>query len=1093
MTASARRTHAGLITLSLLLALASGGVAAAAADEAAVADKACAPVPEAAAPVADLQALAQRIITLQAAQGAGLDEACQGWRQVSRNPASAPLLRSQWQAQVAGALVWLGRSDEAEPLLSRAYDAYAQAGDAHIDKAAQIAGMLTVIWLQRGQIDTALQWSQRAVEGVSRAASTATVSERLHLQLNHGAILSRARRYDEAQALLSRLLDEALAQPDTLAAEAAAGLNALANLARRQSRLAEALRYTEREIALRQARVTQDPVNIANAMQNRGLLLMSLGRYDEAEAALEAALRQARDSQAAGAVDLWGHQSAVRETLSGLLLARGRPADALRVANDAVAAMAGRPEAGTARGARPLRRQAEAQLALGELGQGVATYRRALALLDLSVGAPEADTALALRLGYALTMIELGELQEATSSVQWVLADKRPRNPEESARLRVLQATLAQRQGDLDAAREHWLAADQALATALSPEHPDRRFVQAQACELQAAPCPQPTQAPGTPDSDALVQMALARRARAAHDLAGAEAAARLSVAAAQACGQPRLLWQALALWADLLADTGQRHQAIFVGKLALNQLQQQRQRLLPLGTVADARYLADKAALYRRVADWLLQAQRIPEALAVMRLLKAQEQADFSERGATEAATADTGAGALGLNAAERAAWQRLERSAGAGTAREELRVLGERAAAKRITAEEADRLAALRRDEAGRRQRQAEDLVTSLAGLDKPSPAPRDTTVRRYAPPPGHLHVHLLAGEQRLSVLVLGAAGTQLHQIDLPAAALAHQVAALRDALADPGADAAVQPLAAALYDRVGRLIDTAARRSRAEQVTVWLDGPLRYLPPGLMQDGKQPLASRYRWLVAAGPQPPSRQPAPAKRAALQIAAFGVTQSLQGLPPLPAVADELCDIVDGPVLGLDSRDAGRRCGTDNRGRGPVRGQGRLNAHFTEASLARAAAESTPAELLHISTHFVLRPGSVAKSWLLLGDGNRLPLERMRHLDVGSPQLVTLSACETAVTDTSGDGREVDGLAATLLERGASQVLASLWRVDDRATARFMQRFYAAYAAQPGQAAAALQRAQRQAIADGAPAREWAAFVLMGHGHAGP
>lgn len=1094
MSTAACRARAGLLHVCLVLALATGQATAAAAADSGAADKACAGVPDTAAPATDLQALLARIISLQTAQTAGLAEACQGWRQVARDPASPPLLRTQWQAQVAGALVWLGRSDEAEPLLSSSYAAYAQAGDASIDKVAQLAGMLTVIWMQRGQVDTALQWSQRAMDAVAQPASGASVSERLHLQLNHGAILSRARRYDEAQRLLTRLLDEALAQPEQLAAEAAAGLNALANLARRQSRLVDALGYNEREIALRRTRVPQDPVNLANAMQNRGQLLMALARYDEAEAALNAALQQARESQAAGAVDLWGHQSAVRETLSGLLLARGRPADALKVADDAVAALAGRPEAGTARGARPLRRQAEAQLALGELGSGVATYRRALALLDLAAGAPEADTALALRLGYALTMIELGELDEAGASLQWVLADKRPRSPEENARLHVLQATLAQRQGNNDTARQHWLAADRTLAEALAPDHPDRRFIQAQACELHATPCPPATDTLGAPDSDALVQMALARRARAAHEPANAEAAARLSVAAAQASGQPRLLWQALALWADLLADAGQPQQAIFVGKLALNQLQQQRQRLLPLGTVADARYLADKAPLYRRVADWLLQAQRIPEALAVMRLLKAQEQADFSERGATEAAMGDTGAGIVGLNAAEQAAWQRLQRAVGPAAPRDELRVLGERAAAKRITPEEADRLAELRREEAARRERRATELMVSLAGLERAPPAPgrRGDTARRLRPPPGQLHAHLLAGEQRLSLLLLSAAGTQLHQLDLPAATLARQVAALRDALADPGAADTVQALAAALYDRVGRFIDTAAQRSRAAQVTVWLDGPLRYLPPGLMHDGKQALATRYRWVVATGLTPPAHRPTAADASALQIAAFGVTQSLQGLPALPAVADELCDIVDGPVLGLEARDAGRRCGADSRGRGPVRGQGRLNAQFTEASLASTAADSTPGELLHISTHFVLRPGSVAKSWLLLGDGNRLPLERLRRMDVGSPRLVTLSACETAVADSTGDGREVDGLATTLLERGARQVLASLWRVNDRATARFMQRFYAAYAAQPGQPAAALQRAQREAIAEGAPARDWAAFVLLGQGPSG-
>lgn len=1049
----------------LLTALLATASATAAADDTAALEKACSSVADTPGTRFDLDALTQSINAAQTATiGAGLTEACQGWRQVARDAASPALLRNDWRGKVAASLVWLGRSGEAEPLLDTAYARYAEAGSAQSDKRGQVAGMLMVIFIQRGQLDPALLWSQRAVDAVESPASAASVSEKLRLRLNHGALLSRARRHDEARALLLSQLDVALSQPDTLAPEAAMALNALANLSRRQSQLEEALGYTEREIALRQARVQQDVVNLFNAMQNRGLLQVSLARFDAAETTLQQALQHARGAQAAGAMDLWGHQVALRETLSGLLLARGRPADALKVADEAVASLAGRPEAATARGARPLRRLAEAQLALGELGQGVATYRRAIALLGTTIGAPEADNALALRLGMAVAMIEIGELDEAAASLRLVAADTRPRTHEENARLQALQASLFQRRGDSAAAAKAWLAADQALATTLPADHPQRRFVQTQACELQAAPCPPATDAAGTPDTDALMQMALARRARAAGDAKGADTAARQAAAAALASGQPRLQWQALALWADVLADAGQRQQAIFIGKLALAQLQQQRQRLMPLGSVADARYLADKAPLYRRVADWLLQAQRIPEALEVMRLLKAQEQADFNERGLAESAAA----GGVSLTPAEQTAWRRFEQALQGG---DELRTLSERAAAQRITADEATRLAQLRREESSRREARVAGLGELLAGLPaqaKPTAAP----VRLQRPPAGQLHAYTLAGEQRLSLLLVGPGGTQLHQLDLPAATLARDVAALRDALAAPGPADAVQPLARALYARVGHLIDQAAQRHRAGEVVVWLDGPLRYLPPGLMHDGRQPLASRYRFVVAGGLMPPA--PAAAAPARPQIAAFGVTQAFQGLPALPAVADELCGIVDGPVLGLDDG-----CGA--RDRGAVRGQARLNAQFTEAALTRG--EARPGELLHISTHFVLRPGSVAKSWLLLGDGNRLSLERMRRLELGAPRLVTLSACETAVADTGADGREVDGLAATLLDRGAREVLASLWRVDDRATARFMQRFYAAYS---GNAAAALQQAQRQAVAEGAPARDWAAFVLL-------
>ncbi|MDI4634118.1 CHAT domain-containing protein [Pelomonas sp. V22] len=1087
-------TTARLLLSGAMLAVAAHS--AAAAGTAALLEQACAGVPQAPAAKLDLEQLGQRIADGQTQRGAaGLDDACLGWRQLQQQtPAAAPLLLTDWEAKVAASLVWLGRSAEAEPLLEQAYQRYQAAGPGQAGKSSMVAGMLAVIWIQRSQVETAAQWSQRAVDAAAQPDAGLSRQEILHLRLNHGGLLSRLRRFEEAQTLLNGLLEECLAQPDSLAAEAAAALNALANIARRQSQLETALSYTEREIDLRQRQVQQDPINLANARHNRGLLLMNLARFDEAEQGLLQALQQANEAQKSGAVDLFGHQASVRETLSGLLLARGRAGEALKVAQDAVAALAGRAEASTARGARPLRRQAEAQLALGQIGPGVASFRKALALLATSKGAPEADTAQAVRLGYTLAMIELGDLEEAAATLQVVASDKRPRSADEQARFLTLQASLSQRRGDNPAAAKAWLAADQALAPSLPAEHPDRRLLQVQACELQAAECPATNGGNGgnftlLPHHEALMQLALARRARHAGQASAAESAAQSAVAAAFASGQPRLQWQALALWADVRADAGELGRAIFLGKLALDRLQQQREQVQALGSLADARYLADKAPLYRRVADWLLQAQRMPEALEVMRLLKRQEQADFNERGLDGTA----GDGLLSLTASERAARQRIDTVLGLNAAKAaELRQLSERAAAQRITAEERARLQQLQQGTGN-----VALLNELLAGLQAQSPAvPRvraDQASRALTAPAGQLHVHTLVGEDRLSLLLVGRGGSEIVQLDITALELARQVAELRDQLLSrsaPPTPAANGTQAHALYQRLGRLVDRAARKHQAGQIVIWLDGPLRYLQPGLLQDGSQYLASRYRWLVAGGLAPATaHQKAQGQRTAglPQITAFGVTQSLQGLPALPAVAEELCDIVDGPVLGLDAQAQPSRCAEHSRGQGPMPGEARLNAMFTEPALSRATAGLRSGDLLHIGTHFVLRPGSVAKSWLLLGDGQRLALERLRSIELGRPSLVTLSACETGVLDAAlGDGREVDGLAATLLDRGASQVLASLWRVDDRATARFMQRFYAAYALQRGDASAALQTAQKKAMAEGTPPRDWAAFVLL-------
>lgn len=65
----------------------------------------------------------------------------------------------------------------------------------------------------------------------------------------------------------------------------------------------------------------------------------------------------------------------------------------------------------------------------------------------------------------------------------------------------------------------------------------------------------------------------------------------------------------------------------------------------------------------------------------------------------------------------------------------------------------------------------------------------------------------------------------------------------------------------------------------------------------------------------------------------------------------------------------------------------------------------------------------------------------------------------------------------------------GAPRVVASLWQIDDRATAEFMKRFYQAVLVERARPAAALRAAQISMWKDNrwsAP-HYWAAFTLQG------
>jgi CHAT domain-containing protein len=92
---------------------------------------------------------------------------------------------------------------------------------------------------------------------------------------------------------------------------------------------------------------------------------------------------------------------------------------------------------------------------------------------------------------------------------------------------------------------------------------------------------------------------------------------------------------------------------------------------------------------------------------------------------------------------------------------------------------------------------------------------------------------------------------------------------------------------------------------------------------------------------------------------------------------------------------------------------------------------------------------------------------------------------LVVLSACQSGRGGTvRGEG--VYGLVRAFMVAGAPAVVASQWKVDDRATRELMEDFYRRWT--PGTSPAeALHAAQGALREKGVPAKHWAAWVLWG------
>jgi CHAT domain-containing protein len=109
------------------------------------------------------------------------------------------------------------------------------------------------------------------------------------------------------------------------------------------------------------------------------------------------------------------------------------------------------------------------------------------------------------------------------------------------------------------------------------------------------------------------------------------------------------------------------------------------------------------------------------------------------------------------------------------------------------------------------------------------------------------------------------------------------------------------------------------------------------------------------------------------------------------------------------------------------------------------------------------------------------------LDLEDIYNLDL-PVDMVVLSACETALgQEIRGEG--LVGLTRSFMYAGAPRVVASLWDVNDAATAELMTRFYHAMLHDHLRPAAALRQAQLSMAKEKRWAHpyNWAAFTIQG------
>jgi len=480
---------------------------------------------------------------------------------------------------------------------------------------------------------------------------------------------------------------------------------------------------------------------------------------------------------------------------------------------------------------------------------------------------------------------------------------------------------------------------------------------------------------------------------------------------------------------------------AIWFDKQAVNVLQSIRRDNQGLSDELKRSYEKSIESRYRYLASLLVDRQRFREAEEVLNLLKDKEASDFIRRDAV----ADQLRPAT-LQPSERKALERYEQIVGQvvtiGQQRAALVAKRDKGQLGAADVEQAARLdgdlAAANRVLLTFLQQQEKDFAPSSTVAKRTGELREEASgVQKALPALGMdvVAIYTLVMPDKYIAMLVTSGARKAYTTKIKEADLNKKIFDFRQLLQNPASDPL--PLARELYGIVfpeGLRQDLDAMQAKT---IMWsIDSTLRYVPLAALHDGKDYLVKRFRNSLIT-PASLTRL-TEASAAVWQGTGFGVSEAKAAFTALPSVPAELHGIF---------RQKDTETGPDT---GPIEGAIRLNGEFTRASFENDL-RGRRNSVVHIATHFDSQPGVAANSHLLLGDGSELSLadiEDQQDLFDGV-DLLTLSACSTAFTNKSEDGREVDSFGTIAQRLGAKGVIASLWSVSDAATARLMETMY--------------------------------------------
>jgi CHAT domain-containing protein/Tfp pilus assembly protein PilF len=505
-----------------------------------------------------------------------------------------------------------------------------------------------------------------------------------------------------------------------------------------------------------------------------------------------------------------------------------------------------------------------------------------------------------------------------------------------------------------------------------------------------------------------------------------------------QKTGNERDRSTALSNIARLMEVQNQPELAIIFYKQSVDITETIRQNLRGLSREQQESFTETVAERYRKLADLLLQQNRVLEAQRVLDLLKVQELEDYLQnvRG-----NAQTGTG-IDYWQPEQQVVALYRRAIAEG---EELARL------------EAKSAAALTPEEQQRYRELLANQSALLASFDDFVNAPvikaaiaqlRQTTsgqnieltnlnaLRRNLRELGQDAVLLypLVLPDRLELVLVSPNAPPIRRtVPVNAVTLNAAVVQLGQQLKDPRSD--VRSTAQRLYEWLIKPLEADLRAANARTIIFAPDGALRYVPLAALHDGQRWLAQRFAitHITAASLTNFSARPQNQLRvlaAACEQCAFTFS-----------VGDRTFNFRNLPFAETEVR---------NLSAGIPGSETLINQAFSPANL-QPLMRRYP--VLHLATHAAFVQGRSDESFIVFGDGTRVTLRDIRRQwSLEQTDLVVLSACETALGESQlGSGIEILGFGYQMQEAGARAAIASLWQVSDGGTQMLMDAFYAA------------------------------------------